>query len=113
MSSKFGLLLSMLFISLFICFGSDLFSIQYAYSDLDNISVVISYRISTYGTIDGYICESIENDYKVKFECLNNCSPTFGDIVTYRISREIKTLVMSNGNLIVAIARSAVIGYYG
>ena len=42
MSSKLGLILSMMFVIMFFLFGVDLICIQYVYSDLDAKSISIS-----------------------------------------------------------------------
>ena len=112
MSSKFGLILSMLFVSLFFGLGVDMISIQIIYSDLDAKSVAISYRISEYGTIDDSLVQSIQNDFNVTFTCQSNCQPLFGDTVTYIISRMYKPLVVQKEQMTVNVQRTAVIGYY-
>lgn len=112
MSYKLGFLLSISFVLMFFLLGVDLFSIQYAYGDLDAKSISISYRISQHGTLDAEFVASIENSYNVEFECLSNCSPMFGDIVEYRLSSSINTLVISNHHLTISLSRSTVIGFY-
>jgi hypothetical protein len=113
MSSKFAFLLSMLFVTLFIALGMDMLSIQYAYSALDSKSASISYLISQYGTIDYDLSQKIETDFNVTFECLENCSPMFGEIVKYRISKHVNTILVSNNSLTISVERNAVIGFYG
>lgn len=112
MSYKIGLVLSMIFVALFFCFGVDLITIQFAFSNLDAQSVAISYRISHYGNIDDTIITAIENEYHITFECLENCHPQFGDEVKYRLSRQITPIVMSKEPMTIAITRSAIIGFY-
>lgn len=112
MSSKMGLILSMIFITLFFSLGIDMVSIQIIYSDLDAKSVPISYRISEHGIIDESLIATIEQDFNVKFTCKSNCQPRFGDTVTYVISKDYKPIVIKKETMSVAIERSAVIGYY-
>ncbi len=111
MSSKIAFLLSMIFALLFIALGTDMMSIQFAYNDLGAKSVSISYLISSYGTLDTSIINNIETKYSVEFTCLENCSPIFGDVLKYKISREIKTMTMSQ-HFEISLIREAVIGLY-
>lgn len=112
MSYKIGLILSMIFVALFFAFGIDLITVQFVFSNLDAQSVAISYRISQHGTIDENLINEIENKYQVDFECLSYCHPQFGDILDYKISRQIKPIIISKEPMTIAIKRSAIIGYY-
>ena len=112
MSYKLGFLLSVGFVLMFFMLGVDLFSIQYAYGDLDAKSISISYRISQHGSLDEEFIANIENAYNVDFECLSNCAPMFGDIVEYKLSSSIKTLVIANHQLTISLSRSTIIGFY-
>lgn len=111
MSSKVGLILSMLFVTLFFALGLDLISVQFIYNDLDAKSVAISYRISEYGTIDDNIKSNIESTFGVTFKCTSNCSPLFGDVVTYTISKNYKPVIIDKNTMTISIERNAVIGY--
>ena len=112
MSSKLGLILSMIFVTMFFAFGIDLIAIQFIYSDLDAKATSISYRLSKYGNVDSEITDFIEAHYNVKFECLDNCYPVFGDVVLYRISKDYHPIIIQNDTLTVSIKRSAVMGYH-
>lgn len=112
MSYKISLMLSMIFVALFFAFGIDLIMIQFTYSDLDAKSTAISYQIAQYGTIDDSLVSLIENKYNVAFNCTGNCNPMFGDVVDYTLSKNITTLVVSQGSMKISISRSAVIGFY-
>ena len=111
MSSKIGLLLSMIFAAMFIAFAADLICIQFAYSNLDSKSVNISYLISNYGTIDEPLVNQIETTYNVDFMCLSNCNPKFGDTVNYQISSTYTPFIIKNTPMKIALKRSAIIGY--
>ena len=111
MSSKMGLILSMVFVFMFFAMGLDLISIQFIYNDLDAKSVAISYKISNYGTVNEEIKRSIEQTFDVKFTCVDNCSPLFGDTVTYVISKSYRPLVVSASEMNISVKRTAVIGY--
>lgn len=111
MSSKLGLVLSMIFVVMFVAMGIDLISIQFIYNDLDAKSVAISYQISEYGTINDEIRRNIETTYKVSFTCTNNCSPMFGDVVTYVISTNYQPVIIDKNTMTISLQRNAVIGY--
>jgi hypothetical protein len=111
MSSKLGLVLSMIFVTMFFAFGLDLVCIQFIYNDLDAKSIAISYKISEYGTINQSFVKNIEQTFKVDFYCTGNCSPIFGDTVTYVIAKEYKPLIIKKESMTISIERNAVIGY--
>lgn len=111
MSSKIGLVLSMIFVMLFVGMGIDLIAIQFIYNDLDSKSVAISYQISQYGTITNELKASIESKFGVSFTCTNNCSPLFGDVVTYVISMDYKPVIIDKNTMTISLERNAVIGY--
>lgn len=112
MSYKVGLILSMVFVALFFAFGIDLVTIQFAFSNLDSVSVAVSYKLSNYGLVDETFISNIENTYHVSFTCLSNCTPSFGDVVEYTLARQINPIVISQDPMTIAIKRTAIIGYY-
>ena len=113
MSSKLGLILSMLFVALFFLFGVDLICVQFVFSDLDAKSISISYLISQHGGLDINLINEIEETYKVDFKCLSNCNPSFGDIIEYQISKDYSPLIISNETMHITVYRSTAIGFYG
>ena len=113
MSYKVGLILSTVFIALFFCFGIDLLTIQFTYSDLEAKSTSISYQISKHGSLDSTFVETLMQRYKIQFVCNSNCSPLFGDVVNYTISKQIETIVISEGPMTISLNREAIIGYFG
>lgn len=113
MASKIGLILSLLFVSMFFLLGVDLLCLQFTLSSLDAKSLNISYIISQKGTLDDALETYIEEKYDVEFECLNNCNPMYGDIVDYTISCEYSPIIISKQTMEIKVKRYAVIGYYG
>lgn len=112
MSSKIGLILSLLFVALFFLLGVDLLCLQFTLSSLDAKSVNISYAIAEKGTIDEELITFIETTYDVEFECQSNCSPKFGDTVSYIISSDYKPIIISNETMNIKVKRYAIIGYF-
>ncbi len=101
----------MIFVTMLFAFGLDLISIQFIYNDLDAKSVAISYKISQYGTINDSLKQNIEETFKVDFRCTSNCSPMFGDTVTYVISKQFKPMIIDKDTMTISVERNAVIGY--
>ena len=112
MSSKLGLLLSMIFVTMFFAMGLDLVCIQFIYNDLDAKSTAISYQISKYGTLNSEIKERIEEQFEVRFNCVSNCSPVFGDVVTYTIAVDYQPIIIKQETMVISVERNAIIGYY-
>ena len=101
----------MIFVAMFFSFGIDLINIQFIYNDLDAKSVAISYKISEHGTVDESLKQNIESTFKISFRCTSNCSPMFGDVVTYVISKDYKPFIINQDSMSISIERNAVIGY--
>ena len=112
MSSKIGLLISLVFFALFFLLSMDVMSIQYHYSDLDNQSVVIGYELARLETITDEEITNLENKHHVTFTSISNRNPTFGEVVDYTLSRSYKPIIISNELMELKINRSVVIGYY-
>lgn len=112
MSSKISFIISMIFVLLFITLFMDMLSIQTAFSALDSKAITISYYISKRSNLDESFIQSIEESYHLSFTCLSNCSPLFGDVVTYQVSSPVKTILVQPNNFVISITREAIIGYY-
>lgn len=113
MSYKIGLMLSMIFVTLFFLFGADLISIQSAYSMLDAKANNISYLISRTGVVDNDFINYVETTFQVDFTCPINLSPTFGQEVTYSIATTYRPLVISEDEMTISISRMTIVGFYG
>lgn len=113
MSYKVGLILSMIFVALFFLFGADLITIESVYSALDSKANNISYIISRNGVIDDEFIDYIETTFSVDFDCPKNLSPTFGEKIIYQISTSYHPLVISKQEMIIAIKRMTIVGFYG
>lgn len=113
MSSKFGTLLSLIFIAFFVALSADLITIQYLYSDLDAKSTSIAYIISKYGRVTDSLIEVIEDRYNVEFTCLSHCNSSPGDIVGFSISKQYQPVFISKNPIKLSVKRQAIISYYG
>lgn len=112
MSYKISLILSMVFVSLFFLFASDMISLQFAYSNLDATSITISHIISESLSVNNSLINDIETKFKVDFTLLNEEEPLFGDVVDFVISKEYKSIIISNNTMLISVKRSSVLGYY-
>ena len=113
MSSKVGLILSMIFVAIFFVFGADLICLQSAFSALDAKANNISYAISRNGVIDDPFIDYIEETYHVSFYCEENSAPTFGDVVTYVITSTYRPLIIAKEPITISVKRMTVVGFYG
>ena len=111
MSYKVGLILSMIFISMFFLFGADLISIQSVYSSLDSKANNISYLISRSGVIDEEFINYVESYYYVDFPL--NLTPTFGEEIIYSISTKYRPMIIDKQEMTIVISRMTVVGFYG
>ena len=113
MSYKVGLLLSMIFITLFFLFGADLITLESAYSSLDTKANNISYLISRRGVIDDDFINYVENTFHVDFNCAKNLSPEFGEKIFYEVSMTYHPMVISKNEMTITIQRMTIVGFYG
>lgn len=112
MSSKIGLILSMVFVSLFLMLGVDLISIQYLYSSLDSISISISYSFSKTKEIKPDYVTYLNDKYHIEITDISNYEPIYGERVEYKINRKYQPLIVSQDEMILSISRVAIVGYY-
>ena len=113
MSSKIGVLFSLIFVALFVVLGADLINVQYIYSELDAKSVSIAYLISQNGRVTKALSKQIEERYNVEFTCLSYCNSSPGDVVDFRISQTFRPMFISKEDITLAVTRQAIISYYG
>ena len=112
MSSKVGLLLSLIFFTLFFLLSIDVICIQYHYSDLDSQSVIIAVEMSRLSSYTDEAIAPIEEKHHVNIESISNRNPEFGDVIDFTITRSYHPLIVSNDEIIIKVNRSVVIGYY-
>lgn len=112
MSSKLGLIISLVFFTMFFLLSIDMISIQYHISDLDSKSTIISYEISRLYVIDNDSVKSLEDKYHVAILNISNMKPEFGDVVSFTLEKDYRPIIVSNEMMELKIQRSTVIGYY-
>ena len=113
MSSKLGLILSMIFIVAFMLISGDMICLSAAYSQLDSTSITIGYLIAKHGNTDQEFLEQIEEKYNIKFLTISPSSPSSGEVVDFVIYQNYDPLIISNGPITLKASRSTIIGYYG
>ena len=113
MGSKIGLILSLIFVSIFFVLGGDLICLQYLYGDLDTKGVTISYLISKTGRVDDSYRLSLEEKYNVTLRYYITETPRIGDVIDFSIETTFNPIVLSNDSMTIKINRSAILGYYG
>ena len=113
MSYKLGLILSMVFVVLFLLLGGDMMCLSAAYSYLDSHSISIGDLIAKSGRVDDEYISYLEDTYKVQFEKISPTNPSIGDVVEYTIYRYYHPLIMASHDVKLTASRTTVIGYYG
>ena len=113
MSYKLGLILSMVFVVLFLLLGADMMCLSAAYSYLDSNSISIGYLIAKTGRVDSEYLSYLEDIYNVKFLSISPSSPQIGEVVEFTIYRMYDPLIMSKTDIRLVASRTTVIGYYG
>ena len=112
MSSKIGLLLSLVIFTMFFLLSVDVMAIQYHYSDLDSQSVTIGFEIAHLETLNDENIEVLEEKHHVIITNISNKTPDYGEVIYYTILREYKPIIVSKEVMELKIERSSVRGYY-
>lgn len=113
MSSKIGLIFSMVFMIAFLLLGGDMLSLSATYSTLDSNSISIGYLIAKTGRTDTEYINYLEESFKVQFLSITPENPNNGDVVKFTIYKMYDPLLISTTPIRLTASRTTVIGYYG
>ena len=113
MSYKIGLVLSMVFVMMFLLLGGDMFCLSAAYSALDSNSISIGYLIAKSGRVDSEYLSYLEGSFNVHFLSISPEDANQGDVVRFTIYRNYDPLIISTTVIRLTASRTTVIGYYG
>ena len=113
MSYKIGLILSTIFVVLFLLLGGDMLCLSASYSALDSNSISIGYLIAKSGRVDEEYITYLEGSFNVSFLSISPSDASSGDVVEFTIYRMYDPLIISTGELRLTASRTTVIGYYG
>ena len=113
MSSKLGVVLSMIFVIMFFLLAGDMICLSYIYASLDSKSITISYIISKSGRVDDEFLDVIEERYNVSFLTISPSNPSTGEIVDFVIYQNYQPLIIAKNEIVVKASRQAILGYYG
>ena len=113
MSYKIGLILSMIFVVLFLLLGGDMLCLSASYSALDSNSISIGYLIAKSGRVDEEYLSYLEGSFHVNFLSISPSNANQGDVVEFTIYRYYDPLVISTSVIRLTASRTTVIGYYG
>lgn len=113
MSYKLGLLLSLTFMMAVLLLAGDLLNLASIKGSLDALGTVVSYRISSEGTISESTRDLVSS-YGASLRLEEGTRPNFriGDTVTFYLEKDYQAFVLKKDAMRVAIRRSAVVGYY-
>jgi len=113
MSYNLGLILSSIFVVIFLLLGGDMMCLSSAYSQLDSNSISIGYLIAKSGRIDTEYLTYLEDLYKVTFDSISPTNAHQGDVVTFVIYKMYDPLIIAKTEMKLTASRTTVIGYYG
>lgn len=113
MSYKIGLILSMVFVVMFLLLGGDTLCLSAAYSVLDSNSISIGYLIAKSGRVDREYLSYLEGSFNVIFLSISPSNANSGDVVEFTIYRMYDPLIISTDEIRLTASRTTVIGYYG
>ena len=113
MSSKIGLIFSMVFMIAFLLLGGDMLCLSATYSMLDSNSISIGYLIAKTGRTDTEYINYLEESFKVQFLSITPENPNNGDVVKFTIYKMFDPLLISTTPIRLTASRTTVIGYYG
>ncbi len=113
MSSKISLIVSMIFLSVFLLLGGDMICLSSMYSRLESNSITIGYLIAKTGRVDTEYLTYLEQSFNISFLSITPESATSGDVVEFTIYKTYNPLIISSFNIQLTASRSTVIGYYG
>ena len=113
MSSNVSMILSMIMVAAFMILGGDMVCMSSTYSVLDNTSNTIGYLISKNRRTDSEYLSYLEETYNVNFSFVSNESPTYGEVVEFRLYKNYHPYILSSHDIRLTIRKFTVIGYYG
>ena len=113
MSSKIGLILSMIFMIAFLLLGGDVLCLSATYSTLDSNSISIGYLIAKTGRTDSEYLKYLEESFKVQFLSITPEDANNGDVVKFTIYKMFDPMLISSTPIKLTASRTTVIGYYG
>lgn len=113
MSYKLSVMISMIFVVAFLLLGGDMMCLSAAYSELDSVSISVSYIIAKSGRVDEEFITNLEDIYKISFLSISPNNPVVGDVVDFVIGRNYDPLILSNQPIVLKASRTTIIGYYG
>ncbi len=111
MASKWGMILSLIFVIQLLLITGDIAIIQAKHSHLQSFATTIGQRIS----LEGGLFTSHQTWAKTEgltLTCIALCQPQFGDTLSFKLEVMVYPLILSNDPITLAIVRHTVIGIY-
>jgi hypothetical protein len=111
MASKWGFILSLIFVIQLLLMTGDIAVIQAKQTQLQSFATTIGQRISLEGGLNQTLVDWADQQ-GFQLSCVSNCQPQFGDTLTYQLETAFTPLIISNNPMSLRIVRHAVIGIY-
>lgn len=114
MGSKLGTILSIVFFFMAFMFGVDFIMMQLNYTNLDALSVSVSYKISKCGEINDSIKNYVYESAKASILPINDDHAyEEGAILGYYLVKDYKLISYERDPIKISVKRYAVINMYG
>lgn len=114
MASKLGTMLSLLFIFIAFLFGVDFVMIQLNYTNLDALSLSVSYKISKTGEINESLKQYVLDSANARIEPVSiDHSYQEGDVLGYYLIKDYKLIAFESDPIEIKVKRYTVINIYG
>ena len=111
MAYKMGLLLSSVFMMAVFMFAGDLIGISEVHSYIDSIALNVAFKIASDGLISEKTRDYVSSTGATLY-IVTTLNPSFGDIVKFKVSKNYKPLIIEEGEIVISVTRSTVVGYY-
>lgn len=112
MGSNLSFIFSLLFVVQVVLFGGDLLQMQAINTELASLATQICYKIQKEGYISPKLYEDTAKEHAAIYQCIKNCGPTFGDTLTFKISKEYSGASFGNKKIMLSVTRSVIVGYF-
>lgn len=99
-----------LFFIPYLCFILETSSIFFLDIRMRDGLKIITQTLIQEGRLNYPVIAEQEQNHKMRFTCLENCQPRFGDIVYYKVEKEVTSFIIHPPKITIKIERQVLIG---
>lgn len=111
MASKWGMILSLIFVFQLLLMTGDLALIQARQAHLQSFATTLAQRISLEGGLFPSHVQWAASE-ALTLVCVAQCQPQFGDTLSFELATTFTPMIISNDPMTLRIVRHAIIGIY-